>query len=123
MFEIYRLLDCKYNHKKTLLTFMFSYQSDIAFDDLKLVPGACEPASPKMDPLPIPYTITQKTTKKWIKPKTTPSSISTTEDTMTKREYMPFYVNTFSSCSVKSEEGKLLFEDYLTGLHVCCGHQ
>ena len=89
-----------------------SYQSDIAIDDIAMLPGPCPEEKPIMT-TPAPASTTTKATT--VKTTTKPFN------SMMTREYNPFYKPTLKSCEVEVYGGNTVTDRYYTQTHICCG--
>ena len=89
-----------------------SYQSDIAIDDIALVPGPCPEEKPVMSTA---STTTATTTT--AKPKSTTKPFNP----MMTREYNPFYKPTLETCEISVVGGNTVSDRYYTQTHICCG--
>jgi len=91
-----------------------SYQSDIALDDLKFVPGPCPDKPPVVRTTPAPTTASSTAAK-------TTKAPTTKFNPMNTREYQPFYTPKLENCDVITMSGAQVTERYYVQTHVCCG--
>lgn len=101
-----------------ILNCLFSYQADIGLDDISLMPGAC-PSEQPLDATPPPTTTKAPTTKSV----TTAQASTTATNAMVTREWNPFYDLAVLACPIRSADGALIMENYITNTHICCGNK